>query len=45
MPTPSQESLASFKVPNEELKAMDVLRTFKIKIESQYLDPGCIKDL
>ena len=35
MPNPSQEPLASSKVPNEDLKDMDVLYTFKIKIESQ----------
>merc|ERR1711954_421268 len=37
MPNPSQEPLASSKVPNEDLKDMDVLYTFKIKIESQNL--------
>ena len=36
MPNPSQEHPASSKAPNEDLKYMDVLCTFKIKIESQY---------
>ena len=44
MPNPSQEPPASSKAPNEDLKDMDVLCTFKIKIESQNLDHGCIKD-
>merc|ERR1711954_345417 len=44
MPQPSQEPPAPSKVPNEDLKDMDVLCTFKIKIESQNLDHGCIKD-
>ena len=34
MPNPSQEPPASSKAPNEDLKDMDVLCTFKIKIES-----------
>ena len=41
---PSQEPPASSKAPNEDLKDMDVLCTFKIKTESQNLDHGCIKD-
>ena len=44
MPNPSEEPPASSKSPNEDLKDMDVLCMFKIKIESQNLDPGCIKD-
>ena len=44
MPNPSQEPPMSFKAPNEDLKYMDVLCTFKIKIESQNLDHGYIKD-
>ena len=44
IPNPSQEPPASSKAPNEDLKDMDVLCTFKIKIESQNLDHGCIKD-
>ena len=43
-PNPSQEPPASSKAPNEDLKDMDVLCTFKIKIESQNSDHGCIKD-
>ena len=44
MPTPSQEPPASSKAPNEDLKDMDVLCTFKIEIESQNLGHGYIKD-
>merc|ERR1711954_297898 len=44
MPNPSQEPPASSKAPNEDLKDIDVLCTFKIKIESQNLDHGYIKD-
>ena len=44
MLNPSQEPPASSKAPNEDLKDMDVLCTFKIKIESQNFDHGCIKD-
>ena len=44
MPNPRQEPPASSKAQNEDLKDMDVLCTFKIKIESQNLDHGCIKD-
>jgi len=44
MPNPSQEHPASSKAPNEDLKDMDVLCTFKIRIESQYLEYKCIKD-
>ena len=35
MLNPIQEPLASSKAPNEDLKDMDVLYTFKIKIKSQ----------
>ena len=44
MSNPSQEALVSFKAPNEDLKDMDFLGTFKIKIESQNWDHGCAKD-
>ena len=44
MPNPSQEPPASSKDPNEDLKDMDVLCTFKIKIESQNSDYRRIKD-
>ena len=44
MPNPSQEPPASSKAPNEDLKDMDVLCTFKIKIDSQNLAYGCTKD-
>ena len=39
-----KEPPASSKAPNEDLKDIDVLCIFKIKIESQNLDHGCIKD-
>ena len=35
MPNPSQEPPASFKALNKDLKDMDVLCTFKIKLGSQ----------
>ena len=44
MPNPSQEPPASSKAPNDDLKEMDVLCTFKIKIERWNQDHGCIKD-
>ena len=43
-PSPTQKHPASPKAPNQDLKDMDVLCTFKIKIESQNLAYGCIKD-
>ena len=44
IPNPSQEPPVSSKAPNEDLKDMDVLCTFKIKRESQNLEDGFIKD-
>ena len=44
MPNPSQEPLASFKAPNEDLKGRDDCLIFKIKVESQNSDHGHIKD-
>ena len=44
MPNPSQDPPASSKAPNEDLKDMDVLCTFKIKIESHILEHGYIED-
>merc|ERR1711954_23509 len=44
MPNPSQEPPASSKAPNQDLKDMDGLCTFKIKIESQNLAYGYTKD-
>ena len=44
MPNTCQEPLESSKAPYEDLKDMDVLCTFEIKIESQNLDHGYIKD-
>ena len=40
----NQESLVSLRAPNQDVKDMDVLCTFKIKIESKTLEHGCIKD-
>ena len=44
MPKSSQEPPTSSKAPNDDLKDMDVLCPFKVKIESQNSDHGCIKD-
>ena len=44
MPSPSQEPPAASKAPNEDVKDVDVLCIFKIMIESQNLDHGCLKD-
>ena len=44
MPHLRQEPAVSSKAPNEDLKDTDVLCTFKIKIGSQNLDHGYIKD-
>ena len=44
MPNPSQEPPVSSKFLNKDWKDMDILCTFKIKIESQNLDHGYIKD-
>ena len=44
IPNPSQELPASSKAPNQVLKEMDVLSTFKIKTKSQKLEHRCIKD-
>merc|ERR1712081_156784 len=44
MPNPCQEPPATSKAPNEDLKDMDDLCTFEIKIESQNLDRGYIKE-
>ena len=44
MKTPSLEPPASQKATNQDLKDMDALCTFKIKIESQNLEHWCIKD-
>ena len=44
MPNPNQEPPASSKAPNQDLKDMDVLCTFKIKIESQNSEYNCTKD-
>ena len=44
MSNPSQEPPAFSKTQNQNKKDMDVLCIFKMKIESQNLDHGCIKD-
>ena len=44
MPNPSQENLTPSKAPNEDLKDIDVLCPFQIKIQSQNSDHGNIKD-
>ena len=43
MPKPSQEPPASSKDPNQDLKDMDILCTFKLKIGSQNLEEASIK--
>ena len=45
MQNPSQEPPATSKAPNEDLKDMGVLCTFKIKIESQNLEYRCTKGM
>ena len=40
IPNPKKETPAPSKAPNQDLKDMDVLCTFKIKIESQNLELG-----
>ena len=44
MSNPSQEPPASSKAPKDDLKDMDDLCTFKMKMESQNSDHGYIKD-
>ena len=44
MPIPSKEPPASSKAPDQDLKDMDVLCTFKIMIQSQNLDHGGTED-
>ena len=44
MANPSQEPLASSKAPNQDLKDMVILCTFKIKIESKHSKYRCMKD-
>ena len=41
---PSQEPPASSEAPNQDLKDMDVICTFKIKIESLNLEHGFIEN-
>ena len=40
IPNPCQEPPASSKAPNEDTKNIDILCTFKIKIERQNLEHG-----
>ena len=44
LPSPSQEPPASSETPNQDSRDMDVLCYFKINIESQNFEYGCIKD-
>ena len=44
MSNPIQEPPVSSKAPNEDLKDIDFLYTFKIKIESQNLEQWVTKD-
>ena len=44
VPDPSQETPGFYKVPNQDLKDMDVLCTFKIMIKGHNLDHGFIRD-
>ena len=44
MQNPSQVHPLSSKAPYQDLKVMDVLCIFKVKIESQNLEYGCIQD-
>jgi len=44
MPNPSQEPKASTKAPNQDIKDIDVLFSFKIKTESQNSEYRCSKD-
>ena len=41
---PQSETSSVLQSQNEALKNIDVLFTFKIKIENQNSDHGCIKD-
>ena len=41
MPNPSHEAPASSKAPNQDLKDIYVLCTFKLKIERQNSEQGC----
>ena len=44
IPNSTRELPVSSKTQNQDLKDMDFLCTWKIKIQSQNLDHGCIKD-
>ena len=44
MQNPSQEPSAPSKTPNKALKDMEVICTFKIKIDSQALEHAGTKD-
>ena len=44
IPNPSKEPPTFSKAPNQDLKVMDVLCTFNIKIESQNWKHGCINN-
>ena len=44
MPNPCQKPPAPIKDKNQDLKDMDVLCTFKIKLNGQNSDHGCLKE-
>ena len=44
MPKPSQEPTLSSMAQHEDLKDLDIICAFKVKIESQNSNHGCIKD-
>ena len=44
IPNKSKEPPASSKAPNQDFKDIDIICTFKIKIEGQNSEHGCNKD-
>ena len=44
MPNPSQDPPAFSRAPNQDIKDMDVLGAFKIKVEGKNLEHGSTKD-
>ena len=44
IPNPKKETPVSSKAPNQDYKDIVVLCIFKIKVESQNLEQGTIKD-
>ena len=45
MPKPSQEPTLSSMAQHEDLKDLDIICAFKVKIESQNSNHGCTKNL